>query len=192
MEILGVGGWELVAILVIALVVAGPTRMIRWAYLLGQFFAKLRVLWTQAATTLQKEFDEAGVDIQVPKDVPTRQTIRRDITNMVNPLLKDVREPLDEFTEEVRRSRSEVRGAVSSLKSLNGSGSMSDPMGTGAKPAKFAQPSTPMPSIPPELGVWNSQPAQATEPATTLQDLGTWGQTSTIAGEDAQSEKETQ
>lgn len=176
MDILGVGGWELALILVITLVVAGPARMIRWAYQLGQFFAKLRVLWAQAAASLQKEFDEAGMDVQVPKDVPTRQTLRRDLTNMVNPLLKDVREPLDEFTEEVRRSRSEVRSAVSPLKSLNGSGSMSDPMGT--KPAKPAsQAPAPTGTLSSELGVWGAKPTSPAEAQDdkTSNDLGTWG-----------------
>lgn len=175
MEILGVGGWELVLILVIALVVAGPARMIRWAYQMGQFFAKLRVLWAQAAASLQKEFDAAGLDVQVPKDVPTRQTLRRDLTNMVNPLLKDVREPLDEFTEEVRRSRSEVRSAVSPLKSLNGSGSMTDPMGTQAK--KPPQSPAPMATIPPELGIWNGNTPNTPPSDEASSDLGVWGQT---------------
>ncbi len=156
MDILGIGGGELVAIFVIALVVAGPARMIRWAYLLGQFFAKLRVLWSQAAASLQKEFDEAGMDIKVPKDVPTRQTFRRDIGNMVNPLLRDVREPLDEFTEEVRRTRAEVRETTSSLKSLNGSGSMGSP-----------KPFAPTPALvipPPDLGTWGKAMDAAQEP----------------------------
>jgi hypothetical protein len=117
------------------------------------------------------------MDIQIPKDVPTRQSLRRDITNMVNPLLKDVREPLDEFNEEIRRSRSEVRNAVSPLKSLGDSGSMSDPMGKG-KP-KLAQPPTPMATLPSELGTWSAKPsttAPSSEQTTTEQDLGTWGQ----------------
>jgi len=162
MDILGVGGGELVAIFLIALVVAGPTRMIRWAYLLGQFFAKLRVLWAQAAASLQKEFDDAGVNVQVPKDVPTRQTLRRDIGNMVNPLLRDVREPLDEFTEEVRRTRAEVRETTSSLKSLNGLGSMSDPLGVSS-PKPFAPPAAPI-VAPSDLGTWGKAMGAAQKP----------------------------
>jgi len=184
MDILGVGGWEVVAILVIALVVAGPARMLRWSYVLGQFFAKLRVLWAQAAASLQKEFDEAGMDIQVPKDVPTRQTLRRDLTNMVNPLLRDVREPLDEFTEEVRKTRAEVRGVITSLKPLKGSGSMSDPMGT--RPAKPAEPTTPPASLPSDLGTWGAMPTPTptAEKHPLSAEFGTWAQSQPVAEPD--------
>lgn len=176
MEILGVGGWEMVAILLITLVVAGPARMIRWAYQIGRFFAKLRVLWSQAAASLQKEFDAAGVDIQVPKDVPTRQTLRRDLNNMVNPLMQEVRAPLDEVSNEVRRTRSEARNAVSPLKSLNGSGSMSDPMGTAPRKPTPPTATPPLPSF----GTWG-QPndSAANAPKTPPpSDFGTWGQPS--------------
>ena len=41
MDILGVGGWEIVAILLIMLIVAGPKRMISWSYTLGKYVSQL-------------------------------------------------------------------------------------------------------------------------------------------------------
>ena len=88
MDILGVGGWEFVAIFLIMLVVAGPKRMIQWSYTLGKYVAQLRQMWAETAEMLQKEFDEAGVDVKVPKDIPTRATINQEIGRALTPITK--------------------------------------------------------------------------------------------------------
>ncbi|MCU0475193.1 MAG: hypothetical protein MUC99_03610 [Anaerolineae bacterium] len=181
MEILGVGGWELALIFVIALVVAGPARMLRWAYQLGRFFAQLRTLWAQAAASLQKEFDEAGVDIQVPKDVPTRQTLRRDLTNMVAPMVKEVRQPLDEVGDELRRTRTELKTAIDDK-----------PAQGAAKPAPSPKPS--VPAAPPSggMGTWGAPPppANGASPATPSPNLGTWGAASPTSAPNGTSQHE--
>ncbi len=94
MDILGVGGWELVAILIIMLVVAGPKRMITWSYQLGKYISMLRKMWAETAQVLQKEFDEAGVDVQVPKDIPTRNDLNREIGRALTPMTKPFQESL--------------------------------------------------------------------------------------------------
>ena len=63
MEILGIGGAEFIAIFIIMLVVAGPKRMIQWAYVMGKYTAKIRAMWAESMTYLQKEFDAAGLDV---------------------------------------------------------------------------------------------------------------------------------
>ncbi|MBK8029590.1 MAG: hypothetical protein IPK17_08760 [Chloroflexi bacterium] len=70
MDILGVGGWELLAILLIMVVVAGPKRMIAWSYQLGRYVGVIRKMWVETAKQLQKEFDAAGVDVKVPQELP--------------------------------------------------------------------------------------------------------------------------
>ena len=105
MNIFGIGGAELVIILVIMLIVAGPQRMIRWAYILGQYTSKLQKLWQEAATVLQKEFDEAGVDLEVPKKIPTKGEIRRQVQSAANPLMR----PLDEVKKEIGRDMDNLR-----------------------------------------------------------------------------------
>ena len=105
MDILGVGGAEFLAILIIMLVVAGPKRMIHWAYILGQYTAKARTMWAETMAYVQKEFDEAGVDIQLPKEPPTRRNFNQQITQQVTkafePVTKPVQEALDETKSEV-------------------------------------------------------------------------------------------
>ncbi len=106
MEILGIGGAELIAILIIMLVVAGPKRMIQWAYILGKYAAKARAMWAETMTYIQKEFKDAGVDIELPKEVPTRGNLNRQINKQVekamSPVTKPMQEALDETTSQLK------------------------------------------------------------------------------------------
>lgn len=101
MNIFGVGGPELMVILVIMLIFAGPKRMIHWSYILGQYLAKFRVMWSQTVDLVQKEFDEAGVDIKLPKEPPTRKNINKTISNALQPMTKPLQDSLDEVKKDV-------------------------------------------------------------------------------------------
>lgn len=105
MDIFGIGGWELLAILLIVVVVAGPKRMITWSYQLGRYIAVLRRMWVETAKQLQKEFDEAGVDVKVPQDLPTRQNIRQEINRLAAP----VTQPVDEVMQNLKVTADDVR-----------------------------------------------------------------------------------
>jgi sec-independent protein translocase protein TatA len=107
MNIFGIGGAELVLILIIMLVVAGPKRMIQWAYVLGKYIAVLQQMWSQAAAALQKEFDDAGVDLEVPKEIPTKSELQRSITNAIQ---KNV--PINELTDELKQDINTVKKAT--------------------------------------------------------------------------------
>ncbi len=98
MEILGIGTAELIAILLIMLVVVGPKRMIRWAYVLGQYAAKLRGMWAEVMTSVQKEFDAAGMDVKLPKDIPTRQGL----TNQMNKAFSTITKPTQDVMNEIK------------------------------------------------------------------------------------------
>lgn len=107
MNIFGIGGAELVLILIIMLVVAGPKRMIQWAYVLGKYVAVLQKMWSQAAAALQKEFDDAGVELEVPKELPTKGDLQRSITTAIQ---KNV--PLNEVTDELGKDIATVKKAT--------------------------------------------------------------------------------
>jgi len=62
MEIFGIGGAELVAILIIMLVVAGPKRMIQWAYVLGQYVAKFRAMWDDLVVLMEEGVQTGRID----------------------------------------------------------------------------------------------------------------------------------
>lgn len=112
MEIFGVGGAELVAIFIIMLVVAGPKRMIQWAYVLGQYTAKARAMWAETMTYMQKELNDAGVDVELPKNIPTRGTLNAEIGKQVQkavaPISKPLQETIDATKAEVKQIKSDA------------------------------------------------------------------------------------
>lgn len=103
MNILGIGGWEFVAILLIMLVVAGPKRMMRWAYILGTYMAKLRLMWAETMALVQKEFDQAGVDIQLPKEPPTRRSINEAAQKAFKPFTDPLQQTLAEVEADAQK-----------------------------------------------------------------------------------------
>lgn len=75
MDFLNVGPWELVVVLIIAVLVAGPKRMVEIARTLGEFSRQLRDLSREFTTALQAEVQAAeeeagaaGVNLQEVRD----------------------------------------------------------------------------------------------------------------------------
>jgi Sec-independent protein translocase protein TatA len=79
MEIAGVGPLEVVAIFIIMLVVAGPKRMVSWAYTLGQYVSKMRTMFQETMDAVKKEIDVESLDIR--KDIPALPMGRFDIVS---------------------------------------------------------------------------------------------------------------
>lgn len=104
MELFGIGTTELIAILLIMLVVAGPKRMLQWAYILGQYTAKLRQMWAETMAVMQKEFDQAGVDVTLPKNFPNRNSLVNQMNNALSGITKPVQDVLDEVKTDVHDS----------------------------------------------------------------------------------------
>ncbi len=167
MNIFGVGGMELALILVIMLVVAGPKRMIQWAYVLGQYTTKLRAMWTETVGYLQKEFDDAGVDIQLPKEPPTRGTLNQTIVQAMKPLTQSLEEPLKELKEPLNEvDRIKNMATIDMSTASNGNGKAQ----TNTLPPA---PSEPPPPAPPgnssgSFGTWSGA-APTSNPEDTLQ-----------------------
>jgi Sec-independent protein translocase protein TatA len=101
MELFGIGTTELIAILLIMLVVAGPKRMLQWAYILGQYTSKLRQMWAETMTVLQKEFDQAGLDVTLPRNIPNRNSLVNQMNNALSGITKPVQDVLDEVKTDV-------------------------------------------------------------------------------------------
>ena len=101
MEILGIGGWEIALILILLLIVAGPKRMIAWSYTLGRYLAVVRNMWAETAAQLQKELKQSGVDVEIPKDIPSRGSINSMITSTVTKMAAPVTDPLKETQKQL-------------------------------------------------------------------------------------------
>ncbi len=106
MNILGVGDVELIAILVIMLIVLGPRGMARRAYTFGQYTAKMRRMWSEAMILLQKEFKDAGVDLELPKEIPNRRNIAKQVNKALTPVTRPIQETLDEVNTEMQQIKS--------------------------------------------------------------------------------------
>jgi Sec-independent protein translocase protein TatA len=154
MDILGIGGLEFVAILIIMLIVAGPKRMIQWSYTLGKYVATLRKMWSETAAMLQKEFDDAGVDVKVPTQPPTRGSIKRDVTKALSNVTKPIQDTMDEVKQEVEP----IREAVSIPRTLG-------------KPVTPTKSEETAPSV-------EAQNGRNTPPPTDKPDFGTWSENS--------------
>ena len=163
MNFFGVGGAELMAILIIMLVVAGPKRMIHWSYLLGKQVAKFRKVWSQTVDLVQKEFDEAGVGIQLPKEPPTRQNLNKALGAAIQPVTK----PLEDSISEVKKD-ADVFKEVSDT--LNEKQPEAAKTGAARTPGNVEKAREKLKTI------TAAKPAQAKQAATNpaASDLGSW------------------
>ena len=180
MNVFGVGAWELVAILLIMLVFAGPKRMIHWSYVLGQHVSKFRKIWSETVDLVQKEFDDAGVDIKLPKEPPTRGNLNRSLTDAVKPMTKPVQDSLDEVKSDMNVLQ-EVSDELNEMK-LKSTAATAKPEAPPTSPTVKtpAKPKTQETSAPNKraesvkLGTWSGDTPATTGDNGSTVDLGTW------------------
>ena len=186
MNFLGVGAGELLAILLIMLVFAGPKRMIHWSYVLGQHVAKFRKIWSETVDLVQKEFDEAGVDIKLPKEPPTRKSLNRTVADAVKPMTQPVQDSLDEVKQDIAAVK-EVSDSMNDKKPKPTSQSLKEKPESAAEAPKPAPPKpAPKPTeeaVTASMGAWSGDITPSSAPGTNgnTADLGTW---SKAAGND--------
>jgi Sec-independent protein translocase protein TatA len=169
MDILGIGGWELVAVILIMLIVAGPKRMIQWSYTAGKYVAMLRKMWAETAQQIQKEFDDAGVDVKVPKDLPTRATIGKEISRAMLPVTKPIQDSLNETKSEIDSVKEEA--GIKPKPATNPK--MVPQPKTTPKPVTAETPETPpAPAI--NSAATEPVPSNGNGNGTSAPDFGTW------------------
>ncbi len=52
---------------------------------------------------LQKEFKDAGVDVTLPKEIPTRRTLNKQVTKALGSVTSPLQEAVDEVNSEVKQ-----------------------------------------------------------------------------------------
>ncbi|MEM6527494.1 MAG: hypothetical protein AAF653_04325 [Chloroflexota bacterium] len=180
MNIFGIGGWELALVVIIMLVVAGPKRMAQWAYTLGRWTSKLRVMWEEVADVLQKELDESGIDVEVPRTPPTRDSIQRSLQQYGKQVMEEAGNP----EEELRKIKEDIEGVTRDLnkemddvnKDVKAATAAPKKNGTTAStPPSSTQP-LPEPTPEPEAApVENSNGTGDTTNNDKPSNFGTWG-----------------
>ena len=188
MNIFGVGAAELLAILLIMLVFAGPKRMIHWSHVLGQHVARFRKIWSETVDLVQKEFDEAGVDIKLPKEPPTRKSLNRSVAEAVKPMTQPVQDSLDEVKKDLDAVQ-EVSDALNNKKpkaspgakkaSTTAAKAVNLPKSAAAK----AKASKPKAAPGPSLGAWSGAPLSRANGKAV--DLGAWSKAARGEGDPA-------
>ena len=186
MNILGVGAWELVAVLLIMLVFAGPKRMIHWSYVLGQHVAKFRKIWSETVDIVQKEFDDAGVGIKLPKEPPTRKTLNRSVTEAVKPLTNPLQESLEDVNKDLKAVK-DVGAELNDKKPIapptrNTAQANPKPAQNASKATPVKRPAAAKPAAIPEamkMGTWSGEAGNAPSNVNgNGLDLGTWSKSS--------------
>lgn len=110
MNIFGIGPAELVLVFLLMLMVAGPKRMISWAYVAGQYVARFRKMWQEASAVIRKELEQAGVEPEVMDTFEqwANPRTRPRAKNLLDPVVKEMKKPLDEVVKPVSDTMSEV------------------------------------------------------------------------------------
>src|SRR5216683_3262021 len=78
-NILGIGSWQIIIVLLVMLIVAGPKRMVLWAYQAGRYVAMFRKMFDETMSAFQKEMQESGIDLT--KDLTSLQKESFDVIN---------------------------------------------------------------------------------------------------------------
>lgn len=141
MKFFGIGGPEIVLIFLIMLIVAGPKRMIGWAYIIGQYVGKFRILWEQMVDMVQQEVDEAGLDVKIPRELPTRQNITKQAGAMLKPFVEPMEATLDEMKQPLQETMNETDKVIKDTQRQVKTSAKVD-MGTWKKSTKKASTAT--------------------------------------------------
>jgi len=84
----GIGGWELLLIAVIAILVLGPERMIHYAFRTGRFVRKMSVYWQEGADAFRAEMrnveEAADSDISDIQDIGGTKEIASEFKTCTN------------------------------------------------------------------------------------------------------------
>jgi Sec-independent protein translocase protein TatA len=110
MNILGIGPAELVLVFLLMLMVAGPKRMISWAYVAGQYVARFRKMWQEASAVLRKELEQAGLEPEVMDTFEqwANPRTRPKSRNLLDPVVKEMKKPLDDVFKPVSDTMDEI------------------------------------------------------------------------------------
>jgi len=142
MNFFGLGAPEFAVVLIIALIIAGPKRMVQWMYVLGHWTAKARSMWGEAVDALQRELNESGVDVKLPREMPTRGSLSR----MAQDVMKPLSEPVKDAIQDVKKVGTEVNEAAREVKSAAQDAAKPPLVSDDAKKLTFGNLTTPMPN----------------------------------------------
>ena len=72
----GIGGWELVLVAVIVMVVLGPERMIKHAFQVGLWARQFSRYWKEGTSAFRQELRNLESEAQISEDLPNLDEIK--------------------------------------------------------------------------------------------------------------------
>ena len=72
----GIGGWELVLVAIIVMVVMGPERMVKHAFQLGRWARQVSSYWKEGTSAFREQLRELETEAQVATDLPKLDEIK--------------------------------------------------------------------------------------------------------------------
>ncbi len=111
MNIFGIGPTELLIVFLLMLMVAGPKRMVRWAYVLGVYMGKFRAMWEDASNMIKKELAEAGIEPEVVDLVgkaANPRTRQQAVSSQFDRLVSEMKKPVEESLKPVQETVNEL------------------------------------------------------------------------------------
>jgi hypothetical protein len=87
-------------------------------------------MWAETMTYVQKELNEAGMDVELPKDIPTRSSFNSEISKQVqkavSPISKPLQETLDATKSEVQQIKTDATALTDTSTIKTGSSNSSN------------------------------------------------------------------
>jgi len=83
--------------------------MVQWAYILGTYMAKARTMWAETMSYVQKELNEAGMDVELPKNIPTRASFNSEISKQVQKAVAPISKPLQDTIDATKTEVQQIK-----------------------------------------------------------------------------------
>jgi Sec-independent protein translocase protein TatA len=119
MNVLGMGIPEILVIFVIMMVLFGPKQMVKWAYDIGRYTAKMRAMFQETMDAFQKEMNASGLS-DVTKD------LGKEVTNLRSTGFDIV----SEASKVINNVDSEVKSTATAASTLLSDSAASEPKTT--------------------------------------------------------------
>ncbi len=150
MNILGIGPAELILVFMIALAVAGPKRMIQWAYTIGRYVAQMRAMFQETVAAIQKEINID--DLNIPTDLTRFPTKPFDIVSEANKVINS--ELKDSLSVDLDAPPAPTAATATSLAAPSGPPAAPASPDNGSSPAPEAGPAPDSDGEKPRYGTW--------------------------------------
>lgn len=129
MDILGIGGWELLLITIIAMVVLGPERMLKNSFEAGRWLRKLSTYSREALAMLEaqaREIDDGSL-VDATKSLSDLKALGTELQSMGTKLISGTASDIKSLSDDLRPILALTDSAVTSVANQDVTGAAVEP-----------------------------------------------------------------